>query len=108
MTLTTRLLLAALFALVALYVFWFIHDPWPALLIFAGPPLVLAAFAWSGGSKAAFWAGLFALAWFSHGVMVSWSRPAERGLANIELLLALVVVLAASLPSLRDRFGGRR
>ena len=108
MTLTTRLLLAALFALVALYVFWFIHDPWPALLIFAGPPLVLAAFAWSGGHKAAFWAGLFALAWFSHGVMVSWSRPAERGLANIEIVLALVVVLAASLPGLRDRFGGRR
>ena len=108
MTLTTRLLLAALFALVALYVFWFIHDPWPALLIFAGPPLALAAFAWSGGNKAPFWAGMFALAWFSHGVMVAWSRPAERELALAEIGLALLVFFAATLPGLRARFGARR
>ena len=55
----------------------------------------------------AFWAGLLALAWFSHGVMVSWSRPEDRQLANIEIVLSLVVVLAASLPGLRARFSKR-
>ena len=57
--------------------------------------------------------GLFGLAalflfWFSHGVMVAWSRPLEAGLATIEIVLALVVIFAASLPGLRARFGGRR
>ena len=56
----------------------------------------------------AFWAAVLALFWFSHGVMVAWSRPMEAGLATIEIVLALVVILAASLPGLRARFGGRR
>ena len=108
MTLTTRLLLAALFGLVALYAFWFAREGWPALLVFAGPPLLLAALCWNGANKPAFWAGLLALGWFSHGVMVAWSRPLERELALVEVVLALVVVFAASAPGLRARFGARR
>ena len=104
MTLTTRLLLAGLSGLVALYAFWFAREPWPALAIFAGPPLLLAFAAWRGGNRAAFWAGVLALLWFSHGVMVAWSRPLERDLALIEVALALVVVFAASVPGLRARF----
>jgi uncharacterized membrane protein len=104
MTLTTRLLLAGLFGLVALYAFWFGREGWPALLVFAAPPLLLALAAWRGGSRAAFWAGVLALAWFSHGVMVAWSRPPERELALVEIALALVVVFAASVPGLRARF----
>jgi uncharacterized membrane protein len=107
MTLTTRLLLAALFGLVALYAFWFAREGWPALVVFAGPPLLLALGAWRGGNRAAFWAGVLALAWFSHGVMVAWSRPLERELALIEVVLSLVVVFAASVPGLRARFGTR-
>jgi uncharacterized membrane protein len=108
MTPATRLLLAALFGLVALYAFWFAREGWPALLVFAVPPLLLALGAWRGGNRAAFWAGVLALAWFSHGVMVAWSRPLERDLALIETALALVVVFAASVPGLRARFGTRR
>jgi len=106
MSLSTRLLIAGLLGLVALYVFWFNPEP-VAMAVFAGPPLLLAALCWNGGNRSAFWAGLLALAWFSHGVMVSWSRPEDRPLANIEIVLSLVVVLAASLPGLRARFSKR-
>ena len=108
MSLTTRLLLLGLFGLAALFLFWFSREGWPTLLLFAGPPLLLGALAWRGGHLAPFWAGVLALGWFSHGVMVAWSRPLEAGLATIEIVLALVVVFAASLPGLRARFGGRR
>lgn len=107
MTIATRLLLLGLFGLVALYAFWFARHPWPALLVFAGPPLLLALGAWRGGNRAAFWSGVLALLWFSHGVMVAWSRPAERGLALAEIALALLVVAGSSLPGLRARFGRR-
>ena len=108
MTPTTRLLLAALIALVGLYVFWFSSNPWPALLVFAAPPLLLALAAWKGSDRAAFWAAVLALFWFSHGVMVAWTRPLESELASIEIVLALVVIFAASLPGLRGRFSRRR
>jgi len=108
MSLTTRLLLLGLFGLCALFLFWFSREGWPTLLLFAGPPLLLALAAWRGGHTAPFWAAVLALLWFSHGVMVAWSRPMEAGLATIEILLALLVVFAASLPGLRARFGGRR
>ena len=108
MAFTTRLLLAALFALVGLYVFWFATNPWPALLVFAAPPLLLALAAWNGNDRAAFWAAVLALFWFSHGVMVAWTRPLESGLASIEIVLALAVIFVASLPGLRARFSRRR
>ena len=103
MTLLTRLLLAALFGLVGLYVFWFAANPWPALLVFAAPPLLLALAAWNGNDRAAFWAAVLALFWFSHGVMVAWTRPLESGLASIEIVLALAVIFLASVPGLRAR-----
>ena len=108
MTPTTRLLLLGLFGLCALFLFWFSSDGWPTLLVFAGPPLLLGLMAWRGGHLAPFLSGVLALLWFSHGVMVAWSRPPEAGLAGIEIALALLVVFAASLPGLRARFGGRR
>ena len=104
MPLMTRLLLAALLGLVGLYLFWFATDPWPALLVFAAPPLLLAVAAWNGSDRAAFWAAVLALFWFSHGVMVAWTRPMESGLASIEIMLALAVIFVASLPGLRARF----
>ena len=108
MTLTTRLMLLGLFGLAALFCFWFAREGWHALAWFAGPPLVLAALNWTGAQKPAFWAGLFSLGWFSHGVMVAWSRPAERELALAEIGLALLVFFAVTLPGLRARFGARR
>jgi uncharacterized membrane protein len=99
----------ALLALVLLYSTWYVLDSqWVALGVFALPPLLLALALPRGGRRVAFWAGLLALAWFSHGVMVAWSRPSERWFALLETALALVIVFAASAPGLRARFGRGR
>ena len=106
----TRLLVLALFALTGLYAFWFANDPnpMPALMVFAAPPALLALLAWAGWQRAAFLSAVLALGWFSHGVMVSWTRPQDSQLASIEIVLALAVVFAASLPGLKERFRKKR
>jgi uncharacterized membrane protein len=105
-----RLTGAALLALGLLYVAWFHDDRHAvaALLVFALPPLLLAVPAWRGGRRAAFWAGVLALFWFSHGVMVAWTRPGEALLAWLEIALSLLVIGASSWAGLRARFGKRR
>jgi uncharacterized membrane protein len=50
---------------------------------------------------------VLALLWFSHGVMVAWTRPPERGYALAEVALAVAIVLIASVPGLRARFAKR-
>jgi uncharacterized membrane protein len=103
-------LIAALFGLVALYAVWFHDDRHriAALLVFALPPLLLALGTWARRRTAPFWAGVFALAWFSHGVMSAWTHADTRAFALIEVVLALVVVFAANASGLRARFGKRR
>lgn len=105
-----QVLIAALLALAAVFVAWFAPQPSPraALAVFALPPVLLAAAALRGSRKAAFWAGVFALGWFSHGVMVAWSRPEERGHAIAEIVLALVIIFAGNFPGLRARFARKR
>ena len=39
--------------------------------------------------------GILCLAYFAHGVTAAWSEPASRGLALIEIALALVVIGAS-------------
>jgi uncharacterized membrane protein len=104
------ILALALAVLAALYAAWFARDAHAvaALAVFALPPALLALLAWRGHRTAGFWAGVLALGWFSHGIMVAWTRPDERGFALAAIALALVVVFAASLPGLRARFGRRR
>ncbi|WP_407354256.1 DUF2069 domain-containing protein [Luteimonas sp. R10] len=107
----SRVLLgAALAALAMLFAFRF-HDSdqlAAALIVFVAPPLLLFAGVLRGSAKAAFWAGVCGLLWFSHGVMEAWSEPALRLLASAEIVLALVVIAAASWPGLSARFGRRR
>jgi uncharacterized membrane protein len=100
------LLCVALLALVALYAAWFGRDAqWVAVAVFALPPLWLAiALLRGAGARTGFWAGVLALLWFSHGIMVAWTRPPERMYALGEVALALAIVLAASLSGLRARF----
>ena len=104
-----RVLGIALLALAALYTAWFHDDRHAAaaLLVFALPPLVLAVPAWRGGRRSAFWAGVFALFWFSHGVMTAWAHPEEALLAWTEIVLALAVIGASSWSGLQARFGRR-
>lgn len=110
MTPARRLLRVALLGLVLLYGAWFGGtrftgtSQWAALAVFALPPLLLALMLPRHGARAGFWAGVLALLWFSHGVMVAWTRAPERWQALAEVALALVVVLAASIPGLRSRF----
>ncbi len=104
------LLALALLALSALYAFWFLRPgETVAACVFGLPPLLLAFGAMrAGAARAACWAGLLALFWFSHGVMIAWSSPSERGLAWIEIALSLAIVALASQAGLRARFGGRK
>ncbi|MCY7355190.1 MAG: DUF2069 domain-containing protein [Lysobacter sp.] len=106
MTAAQRVLCAALILMTVLYVAWFWHEP-VAMLVFALPSAALAIAALRGAVRAGFWSGVLALAWFSHGVMVAWTRAPERAFALIEVVLAVVVVFAASVPGLRARFAKR-
>ena len=105
-----NLLIVALLLLATLYAFWFVRDAHPvaSMLVFALPPALLAIAVATGRRTAGFWSSVFALAWFSHAVMVAWTRPPERMFAWWALALSLVVVFAASLPGLRARFSRRR
>ena len=109
MTPARRRLRVALLALMLLYGAWFGGAAqWVTLAVFALPPLLLALALPRHGARAGFWAGVLALLWFSHGVMVAWTRAPERVPALLEVALALLVVFAASLPGLRSRFGRKR
>ena len=108
MTPARQVLRLALSGLVLLYAAWFAREAqWFALGVFALPPLLLALAVPRAGAHAGFWAGLMALLWFSHGVMVAWTRPPERAFALVEVALSVAVVFAASLPGLRARFPRR-
>ena len=99
-----HVLMAALIALAALYAAWFAPSgDWTAVAVFAAPPLLLAALAAIRPRAAGFWAGVLALLWFSHGVMLAWSDPAHRWLALAEVALALLVIGAANFEALRAR-----
>ena len=100
-------LAVALLALAALFVLWFARDEHvlTGLLVFASPPLLLAIAAWRGWPRAGFVAGVLALFWFSHGVMLAWSEPVGRGFALGEIVLALAVVYTACIDGIRARFG---
>lgn len=101
-----RILRMALLALAALYVVWFHQDRHlpAAMAVFALPPAVLALWHLRTPALAGFWAGVLALGWFSHAVMVAWSRPGERLPALLAVALALTVVFASSWPGMRRRF----
>ena len=101
----TRYLMASLLAVAALYAAWFLRGEHvlAALLVFVLPPVLLALAAWRGWRRAGFSAAVAALLWFTHGVMLLWSEPAQRGWAATATLLALVVIHAACLPGIRAR-----
>lgn len=105
-----RLLMAALLALAALYLAWFARDRHlvAAMLVFPLPPLLLALAAWRRWPRAGFVAGVFALLWFSHGVMTAWAEAGQRIYALPAIALSLAVVYASSIDGIRARFGKNR
>ncbi len=104
-----RPLAAFLLGLALLYVLWFARDQHAvaAVLVFVSPPLLLAIAAWRGWSRAGFFAGVAALLWFSHGVMVAWTDAGQRGFALGAIAIALGIVYASSIDGIRARFGKR-
>ncbi|MCY7313805.1 MAG: DUF2069 domain-containing protein, partial [Pseudoxanthomonas sp.] len=70
MSTSRRVLAASLFALSVLYSVWFHDDKHrlAAMLVFTLPPLLMLVGVLAGSAKAAFWAGVFGLFWFCHGV----------------------------------------
>jgi uncharacterized membrane protein len=101
-------LVTALTLLALLYAAWFFPREPIALAVFGLPPALLALAVRRTGARPAFFAGVLALLWFSHGVMVAWTRPPERMFALGEVVLALAIVAFASIPGLRGRFAKRR
>ena len=97
----------ALLALAALFALWFLGRGHlvTALVVFIGPPLLLAVGVLRGSRLAGFWSGVLGLLWFSHGVMDAWSDPSVRVFALLEIVLAILIVLLASWPGLAARFG---
>jgi uncharacterized membrane protein len=102
-----RLLALSLVGLSVLFTLWFARGPHAtaAILVLVLPPLLLALASWRGWPRAGFFAGVFALLWFSHGVMVAWSEPGQRLPAFVEIALALAIVYASSIDGIRARFG---
>jgi uncharacterized membrane protein len=103
-------LVVALAALSALFLLWFRNEAQivAAYGFFALPPLLLAVFAALGSRHARFWSGVLALLWFSHGVMIAWSEPAQRGYGLAETALAIGIVFASSAGGLRERARKRK
>ena len=104
-----RPLAGLLLALALLYGLWFARDQHAlaAMLVFVLPPLLLAVAAWRGWPRAGFFAGVAALLWFSHGVMVAWADGTQRTFALMATALALGIVYASSIDGIRSRFGKR-
>ena len=109
-TAASRVLIAALAALAALFAAWFAPtpQPWVTLAVFALPPALLAIGCWRGRRTAGYWASVLGLFWFSHGVMVAYSRPPERGFGLAEVVLALLIIFAASGPGMRARLAQKK
>jgi len=101
-----QLLGSALAALTLAYLVLFRADPQrgAAITVFVVPPLLLLVLLLAGRSRAAFWAGVAGLIWFSHAVMLVWTKPEVRGLAWAVIVLSVLIVWASSLPGLHARF----
>ncbi len=104
----SRLILAGLLQLLAiLYAVWFYGDRQYtlALLLFSLPPLLLMIGVMTRRRTAAFWAGVAALFWFSHAVMVAWADPVKARFGWAGIVLSIGIVIATSWPAFAKRFG---
>jgi uncharacterized membrane protein len=67
-----------------------------SMLALTALPLVLGIWVYmSNRRRGVLIAGIFCLAYFSHGVTSAWSEPPTRILALIEIILALVIIGAS-------------
>ena len=75
-----------------------------SMLVLTSLPLVLSLWiSMSNRRRGVLVAGIFCLAYFSHGVTSAWSEPSTRILALIEIVLALVIIGASGWDARRYR-----
>lgn len=70
--------------------------PLAAVLVIALPPLAVPLLYWRAPARALLLAGMISLFYFCHGVAEAWAAPRDRAFAWIELLLAVIVILASA------------
>jgi uncharacterized membrane protein len=71
-------------------------------------PLAIPLLYWRTPARALLLAGMISLFYFCHGVAEAWSAPSERVFACVEIVLAVVLILAcARLPKRRGGTGGK-
>lgn len=109
-----NLIRSGLVAMLLLQVAWhgFLPPPrsalgWSALAIAVLPLLLVLPGAWRAQPNPLFWANLLCLLYFCHGVSEAWTQPAMRGLALLEIAIAVVVVSAYGAFGLRSRRAAR-
>jgi uncharacterized membrane protein len=103
--------LAALAALQWIWHAWLLPPRWPVGLWLAAAfslPLLVAGWGLLANRPSArFWAGVFALLYFCHGITEAWTLEAARFLGLGESALAVLVIVASCWNGMRARFGGR-
>lgn len=93
-----RLALAAWVALILLQGIWHAwlfppqHTPVWLVASLTMLPLLLPLLAIRNVPRALLWVGMLSLFYFCHGIAEGWSSPDERGLALLEIALALLLI----------------
>jgi uncharacterized membrane protein len=77
--------------------------PIAVALVIALLPLTVPLLYWRTPSRALLLAGMVSLFYFCHGVAEAWAAPRERIFAVIELVLAVLVILACARKPKRRR-----
>jgi len=78
--------------------------PISAALLIALLPLAIPLLYWRTPARALLLAGMICLFYFCHGVAEFYAAPAERVFAGIEIVLAVIVILAcARMPKRRGK-----
>ena len=108
-----RIGLAAWAALALLQIVWHAwllppaQMPISVALLFALLPLAIPLLYWRTPARALLVAGMICLFYFCHGVAEAYAAPRERVFAIIEIVLAVVVILAcARMPKRRRKAPG--
>jgi uncharacterized membrane protein len=109
-TLQRRIGFAAWGALALLQIVWHAwllpptRMPVAVALLIALLPLALPLLYWRAPARALLLAGMISLFYFCHGVAEAYAAPGERVFAGIEIVLAVIVILAcARMPKRRSK-----
>lgn len=115
MNLPRRYAMLGIAALFVLQFFWhgFLLPPargnaWMLAALFALPMLPAVLLALWRHPQAAFWGGIAALLYFSHGVTEAWADAQARPLALLQAALAVWLVLCASWDGMKARFSRKK